>query len=115
MHASHSLRECRGIWWCAKCGRWTGGIHRHTPRELLKPCGSRSRRGRNVLLRMARGLTPKKTVAWPLPECDVKPLDWRIASAVPTRRLHCKTTLTLDHFSNFDIAEVDDDYVEESD
>ena len=71
--------------------------------------------GRNVLLRMARGLTPNKTVAWPLPECDVKPLDWRIASAVPTRRLHCKTTLTLGHFSNFDIAEVGDDYVEESD
>ena len=85
------------------------------PKGSAKALWEQEQGGRNVLLRMARGLTPKKTVAWPLPECDVKPLDWRIASAVPTRRLHCKTTLTLDHFSNFDIAEVDDDYVEESD
>ena len=68
-----------------------------------------------MLLRLARGLTPKKTVVWPLPEGNTTLLDWRTAAALPTRRLHCKTTLTLEHFSNFDMAEVDEDIVEESD
>ena len=108
LHGTHTLREHRGVWWCTKCGRWTGGVHKSTPKGLLRACGTRSRGGRNVLLRLARGLTPKKTVVWPLPEGDSTLLDWRTVAALPTRRLHCKTTLTLQHFSvDLDSAELD--------
>ena len=41
--------------------------------------------------------------------------DWRTAAALPTRRLHCKTTFTLQHFgADFDTAELDEDLAGES-
>ena len=72
--------------------------------------------GRNVILRLARGLPPKKTVVWPLPEGNSTLLDWKVAAAIPTRRLRCKTSLSLQHFSaDFDTAELDEDLAGESD
>ena len=61
IHPSHRLRKKRGIFWCAKCG----GYGQVRGRKLAEPCRQYANEtGKEVLRRLANGLTPHRSVGW---------------------------------------------------
>ena len=81
------------------CGFYSsyGGL-KSSPKRLAGPCSKRKTRGsRNFLARLAKGLTPKASVKWPLAaeEVDFSQKEAK-RLAVPTRRLSSKTMLSLE-------------------
>ena len=62
IHYTHQPCAKRGIFWCAVCGAYGGA----RPQHLARPCREvPTPRGRDVLSRLQRGLTPQSNVPWP--------------------------------------------------
>ena len=61
-HQSHpKLRHRRGVVWCGRCGAYATSAR---ARLLLQPCAGPSAKGKEVVSRVQRGLTPTTQTAW---------------------------------------------------
>ena len=70
LHPSHRAYQKRGYMWCWKCGAW-GSTN---PGKLRNPCATApSRAGKEVLVRVRRGLAPKSHAKWLLEEHEAPP------------------------------------------
>ena len=62
LHESHRLHVCRGLYFCVRCGYYSG----EAPRNLAEPCaGVLSPAGAGNLSRIRRQLLPIRLRAWP--------------------------------------------------
>ena len=72
LHPSHRSYQKRGYIWCWKCGAWGST----KPGKLRKPCASvPSMAGKEVLVRVRRGLKPKSEAKWLLEEHEAPPAE----------------------------------------
>ena len=94
MHPSHSVVAHRGLLWCWRCASYavTSG-QRLMVRTLAAPCKSINFTAKQPLSRyyvwrrLARGLTPKRRLEWPLPdEGDPPACLAEVAETVATKR-----------------------------